>query len=99
MNSRIEQVAARYFALPESVRDRCPRPLENVTPEAVRAWLLEVRDVCLDASAATIKTALGLAGAGDVAGAEALKAEAADLLDFARELGDAMGFPPAEVVA
>ena len=85
--------AARYAALPESIRSKCPRPLVNVTPEQVRAWFVQVRTVCLDAAASTVDLALTIARRGDAAAAESLRIEAAELLAFAREVGDVIGLP------
>ena len=93
MTSTPYNFAARYAALPESIRSRCPRPLVNVTPEQVRAWFVEVRAVCLDAAASTVDLALTIARRGDAAAAESLRIEAAGLLAFAREVGDVIGLP------
>ena len=90
-----QSIAARYAALPESITSRCPRPLVNVTPEQVRAWLLQVRTVCLDSAGATVDLALTHARRGDIAAAAELQSEAASLLAFARDLGDLMGMPKA----
>ena len=93
--TRAQDLAARYTALPESIKSRCPRPLVNVTPEKVRAWMERVRTVCLDSASATLDLALTVARRGDLAAALELRSEAADLLNFARDLGDLMKLPPA----
>ena len=95
MTTTPQELAARYAALPESITSRCPRPLVNVTPEQVRAWFVQVRTVCLDSASATLDLALTVARRGDLVAALELRSEAADLLDFARDLGDLMKLPPA----
>lgn len=93
MTTTPQTFAARYAALPESIRSQCPRPLVNVTPEQVRSWFVQVRTVCLDAAASTIDLALTIARRGDADAAESLRIEAAALLAVAREVGDVIGLP------
>lgn len=93
MTTTAQTLAARYGALPESIRSQCPRPLFDVTPEKIRAWIVQVRTACLDAAASTVDLALTIARRGDLAAAESLRVEGAELLAFARELGDLIGLP------
>ena len=63
MNATVQDLAARYSALPESIRSKCPRPTVAVTPEKVRGWLIELRDTCLAAAATATDLALDTARA------------------------------------
>lgn len=94
-----QSLAARYAALPESIRDKCPRPLVNVTPAQVKNWIADTRMACLDAAMSTIEFAATIAHTGDVDSAVELKDEAAEFLAFARDLGDLMGLPAAKPAA
>lgn len=94
MNATVQDLAARYSALPASIRNQCPRPTVAVTPEKVRAWLVELRDTCLTAAGATTARALNAAHAGDLAAAAALKHDARSTLSFAAAIGDLIGYPP-----
>ena len=96
MNTTAQNLAAQYAALPESVRDKCPRPTGDVTPERVRTWLIDVRTACLDAAASTIDLAGTIAGYGETEGAKALRDEARELLAFATQVGDLIGYAPRE---
>lgn len=94
MNTTARDLADRYAALPESIRSKCPRPTTAVTPEKVRAWLVEVRNACLTAAAGTTDLALVIARGGDLGAAVSLKAEATEALSFAAAVGDLIGYPP-----
>ncbi|OJU47384.1 MAG: hypothetical protein BGN98_03885 [Microbacterium sp. 69-7] len=93
MNTTAQELAAQYAALPESIKDKCPRPIVDVTPERIRAWLLDVRTACLSAAASTVDLALSVAR-DDVQGADALRADGAKLLSFATQVGDLIGYGP-----
>ncbi len=94
MNATVQDLAARYSALPESIRSKCPRPTVAVTPEKVRGWLIELRDTCLAAAATATDLALDTAQAGDLDAATSLKHEARATLSFAAAIGDLIGYPP-----
>lgn len=96
MNTTAQSLAARYAALPESIREKCPRPTGDVTPERVRAWLIDVRTACLEAAASTVDLAGTIAGLGENEGAVALRDEARELLEFATQVGDLIGYAPRE---
>lgn len=86
-----QHLAARFARLPDDVVSRCPRPVVDVTPERVHTWLVQIRAVCLEYAAETVDRAVALARRGDLRAAMRLRAEAAGVLRFARELGDFMG--------
>lgn len=96
MTTNPQALAARFAGLHASITARCPRPVGEVTHEQIRAWIKEVRTVCLDSAAATVDLALTLARRGDLAAAAEARSEAARVLTFARDLGDLMGLPPAD---
>ena len=94
MNTTAHDLAAQYAALPESIKAQCPRPITDVTPERGRTWLVDVRTACLSAAASTVDLALKVARAGDPQGAESLRTEATELLSFATQVGDLIGYAP-----